>query len=223
MPRKGPQLLPVTPKPKPKWSERKWLHGPCVHCKAAKCNRPRGLCWSCYYTPGLKEKYPSKSKYARRGVGDFSGAAAPCLPTAEVPGSLEKLFVLEKRAENKQELFHPLDTSFPISNRDRFRDYECDDDADDDDFRSLFGDPDIACGSSVDKTTRHYGVKRKYVPRIIPANLHKPRKPPKCPQWGGTGSKSPNREPPITRDEREPRGRVLMNRKQGARRGNKEE
>ena len=47
----------------------------CKHCEKSKVNRPRGLCWSCYYTPGVKEQYPSTSKYARRGVGNFSGNA----------------------------------------------------------------------------------------------------------------------------------------------------
>ena len=45
----------------------------CRHCSKSKVNRPRGLCWSCYYTPGVKELYPSTSKYARRGVGNFTG------------------------------------------------------------------------------------------------------------------------------------------------------
>ena len=36
----------------------------CRHCSKCKVNRPRGLCWSCYYTPGVKEQFPSTSKYA---------------------------------------------------------------------------------------------------------------------------------------------------------------
>lgn len=38
----------------------------CRHCQTKKANRPRGLCWPCYYTPGVKELYPSTSKYGRR-------------------------------------------------------------------------------------------------------------------------------------------------------------
>ena len=48
----------------------------CRHCKRVQSNRPRGLCWSCYYTPGVREKYPSTSKFARRGVCDFNGRPA---------------------------------------------------------------------------------------------------------------------------------------------------
>ena len=45
----------------------------CRHCSKSKVNRPRGLCWSCYYTPGVRDLYPSTSKFARRGVGNFTG------------------------------------------------------------------------------------------------------------------------------------------------------
>ena len=60
----------------------------CRHCQQTEISRPRGLCWSCYYTPGVKEQYPSTSKYARRGVGNFSGnAPLPEAPTSAPPGS----------------------------------------------------------------------------------------------------------------------------------------
>lgn len=85
----------------------------CRHCSKCKVNRPRGLCWSCYYTPGIKEQYPSTSKYARRGVGNFTGnAPLPEAPTTATPGSPEKLAVLEQRAKLKQSLFHPADARY---------------------------------------------------------------------------------------------------------------
>jgi hypothetical protein len=57
--------------------------------------------------------YPSTSKYARRGVGNFNGNApvAP-LPTTHAPGTPEKMAVLEERAKNKQALWHPLDAQY---------------------------------------------------------------------------------------------------------------
>jgi hypothetical protein len=85
----------------------------CRHCDQSKVNRPRGLCWSCYYTPGVKDLYPSTSKYARRGVGNFAGRAPlPAAPTTAAPGSPEKLAVLEQRAKLKQSLFHPCDARY---------------------------------------------------------------------------------------------------------------
>ena len=38
----------------------------CRHCTKSKVNRPRGLCWSCYYTPGVKEQY---GMGCRHGLG----------------------------------------------------------------------------------------------------------------------------------------------------------
>lgn len=73
-------------------------------------NRPRGLCWSCYYRPGVRDLYPSTSKYARRGVEDFYGPAPlPARPTAATAGSDEKIRVLAERAKAKLSLWHPAD------------------------------------------------------------------------------------------------------------------
>jgi hypothetical protein len=42
-------------------------YGPlCRHCGRRRPNRPLGLCWGCYYTPGMRALYPSTSKYAPR-------------------------------------------------------------------------------------------------------------------------------------------------------------
>ena len=85
----------------------------CRHCDRSPVSRPRGLCWSCYYTPGVREKFPSTSKFCRRGVGNFNGAAPlPAFPTKATPGSQEKVAILEERAKLKQSLWHPDDASF---------------------------------------------------------------------------------------------------------------
>lgn len=63
-------------------------------------------------TPEIRESYISTSKYARRGIGNFAGT--PPLPTESTqaePGSEEKILILIKRAESKQQLFHPEDKS----------------------------------------------------------------------------------------------------------------
>jgi hypothetical protein len=75
-------------------------------------SRPRGLCWSCYYTPGVRDQYPSTSKYGRRGFGNFSGRGAmPTTPTDAPPGSEEKIQVLMERARLRQSLWHPQDAT----------------------------------------------------------------------------------------------------------------
>jgi hypothetical protein len=87
----------------------------CRHCQRVRSNRPRGLCWSCYYTPGVREKYPSTSKFARRGVSDFNGASslAP-QPTSALPGTPEKVAILEERARLGLALWHPLDAPMDV-------------------------------------------------------------------------------------------------------------
>jgi hypothetical protein len=82
----------------------------CRHCHRVQANRPRGLCWSCYYTPGLRDLYPSTSKFGRRGLDDFYGEAPlPPLPTGAFPGSPEKVAILQQRAMLRQSLWHPND------------------------------------------------------------------------------------------------------------------
>jgi hypothetical protein len=86
----------------------------CRHCECTKANRPRGLCWSCYYTPGVRDKYPSTSKFAQRGVGDFNGRAPLPIATRALPGTREKVAVLEERARLGQALWHPLDAVLDV-------------------------------------------------------------------------------------------------------------
>ncbi len=83
----------------------------CRHCHRSKSSRPRGLCWACYYTPGIREHYPSESPFARRGIGNFNGIApAADYPTDAYPGSEAKIRILIERAGRQQSLFHPLDS-----------------------------------------------------------------------------------------------------------------
>ncbi len=84
----------------------------CRRCKEKQCNRPRGLCWTCYYTPGVKDEYEIttvKGIYGSMGHKSTKHRAAPCEPTGALPGTPEKIAVLEQRAALGQELWHPLD------------------------------------------------------------------------------------------------------------------
>ncbi|HKI34637.1 MAG TPA: hypothetical protein VKA46_22465 [Gemmataceae bacterium] len=87
----------------------------CRHCNRVPANRPRGLCWSCYYKPGVRELYPSTSKFARRGVEDRIGRVPlPDAPTSAVPGSEEKVHILMERARKRQGLWHPADAPMDV-------------------------------------------------------------------------------------------------------------
>lgn len=69
----------------------------------------------CYYTPGVRDLYPITSKFARRGVQDFNGRVPqPPEPTRALPGTPEKVRILEHRARNQQSLWHPRDAAWPI-------------------------------------------------------------------------------------------------------------
>jgi hypothetical protein len=82
----------------------------CRHCQKVKPNRPRGLCWSCYYSPCVRDQFPSTSKFARRGVGNFNGRGKlPPVPTDALPGTPEKVDIMAERARLGVSLWHPLD------------------------------------------------------------------------------------------------------------------
>jgi hypothetical protein len=90
----------------------------CRNCFRWPVNRPRGLCWSCYYTAGVREKYPSTSKFARSAVGDFDGQTVTAAqPTTALPGSQEKVAVLEERARLGLSLWHPDDAPMDAESR----------------------------------------------------------------------------------------------------------
>lgn len=83
----------------------------CRHCKAKPTNRPRGLCWTCWRAPGVKELYPPTSRYANRGVADRTSShdVLPVEATDAEPGSEEKVRVLCERAARGEALHHPGD------------------------------------------------------------------------------------------------------------------
>lgn len=90
----------------------------CRHCGRPRVNRPRGLCWSCYYAPGIRENYPVlPSPGNRRGVGNDMNFHAPLpAPTGARPGTAAKCEILGQRAINGENLWHPDDAKcLPLS------------------------------------------------------------------------------------------------------------
>ncbi len=84
----------------------------CRHCHRAYSVRPRGLCWSCYYKPGVRERYPPVTEFACRRQDDFHGGhELPDRPTEAAPGSDEKITVLAERVLARRRLHHPRDIS----------------------------------------------------------------------------------------------------------------
>lgn len=85
----------------------------CRHCNRKAASRPRGLCWTCYQTPGIREQYVSLSKFGRRGLLDFYGSGRlPAASTRALPGTPEKVAILQERARRRETLWHPEDAPF---------------------------------------------------------------------------------------------------------------
>lgn len=79
----------------------------CRHCARFSVSRPRGLCWVCYYSPGVKDSYPPAGKVGP-GAGNVNNRL-PDFPTNALPGTPEKLAVFERRLALRRALFHPND------------------------------------------------------------------------------------------------------------------
>lgn len=85
----------------------------CRHCKVKFAGRPRGLCFTCYYLPGVREQYPPLSRMGEAGACREDHYRAPRKmpkPTNALPGTSEKIEVLRARFERREWLWHPLDS-----------------------------------------------------------------------------------------------------------------
>lgn len=87
----------------------------CVHCLTSPVSRPRGLCWRCYYRPGVKENYPTRilRRWQPKLIVGSHEHASPGEPTGALPGSEAKILVMIDRAERGESIFHPLDAEMP--------------------------------------------------------------------------------------------------------------
>ena len=75
----------------------------CRHCRRRPANRSRGLCWTCYYRPGVRERYPCRAKQCATAIRE---PPPPAEPTTALPGTPEKVRVLEERAGRGEGLWH---------------------------------------------------------------------------------------------------------------------
>jgi hypothetical protein len=61
----------------------------------------------------VRERYPSTSKFGRRGVRNFNGPAPPpAFATDALPGTAAKVATLEYRAARGLDLWHPDDATW---------------------------------------------------------------------------------------------------------------
>jgi hypothetical protein len=83
----------------------------CRHCHERGTNRPRGLCWRCYYLPGMRKLYPSQSRYANHNDDFNGGYALPPDPITDLPGTAATLAALAERVRLRVALRHPQDAT----------------------------------------------------------------------------------------------------------------
>lgn len=86
----------------------------CKHCQRDRGLYSRGLCWTCYYTPEVRDQYePAAAPSNHRGLGiDVYAPDVPPEPTTARPGTIAKLHVLMERLEAGYALWHPDDATF---------------------------------------------------------------------------------------------------------------
>lgn len=82
----------------------------CAYCRTRKPCRPGGLCVPCYRSVEVRSLYTNKTPEGHCGHGtvNVSGVLPP-EPTPHLPGTPNKLRVLEERARLGMSLWHPND------------------------------------------------------------------------------------------------------------------
>lgn len=93
----------------------------CKHCetRVSSVGCSRGLCNSCRHDPEIRGRFqlsPEMQRYAEKGLGgNIKRLRKPKSPTAAEPGSAEKIEVMQNRVLNGEELHHPLDVKYDVS------------------------------------------------------------------------------------------------------------
>ena len=82
--------------------------GRCAYCCRENMSlKSRRLCGSCWQTPGIRARVPTRGKDYRKP--EPAERAGPMRPTMALPGSDPKIEVLAARASARQPLFHAGD------------------------------------------------------------------------------------------------------------------
>lgn len=82
----------------------------CRHCNEHPVSRPRGLCWTCYYNPTVRDRYPLADHCVCGPHARSGGSMKLPEPTDARPGSEDKIAILAERVRLGMALFHPDDS-----------------------------------------------------------------------------------------------------------------
>ena len=90
-------------------------HPLCRHCGKKIAKRPGGLCWTCYYAPGIRAMYPTRR---RNQYVSFEMPIPLCkdgfdyAPTGCPAGSEDKIEVMRERVAYGLPVCHPEDAGY---------------------------------------------------------------------------------------------------------------
>ena len=80
----------------------------CRNCNEVRPIKARGLCHRCHSVPGVRERYSVRWAFLPIKSFNWAGALAK-ESTMALPGSEEKVRVMELRAAEGRSVFHPAD------------------------------------------------------------------------------------------------------------------
>lgn len=95
------------------WKQRAAAKLPCRHCgprTGKRGNRCRGLCYGCFMTLSIRKQYSVASNGERRA--DVADSCCPVVlpePTDTLPGTEERIRVMQERARLRLAVKHPQD------------------------------------------------------------------------------------------------------------------
>jgi hypothetical protein len=87
--------------------------GQCRNCWQQRLLRPKGLCWKCYFTPGVRALYTPVSPRGNRFHDAQAEGAVPDEATQALPRSEAKLAELARRVQMRQALHCSGDSVIP--------------------------------------------------------------------------------------------------------------
>lgn len=85
----------------------------CKHCGKVGLTRSRGLCYACYQNYEIRKQYGSYTKVPFGSEFNLDSRSRPLplpdQPTEAVPGSEQKVAIMEQRLQSGRSIFHPHD------------------------------------------------------------------------------------------------------------------
>ena len=76
----------------------------CRHCEKRQIDRARALCSTCYCNSDIRNLYPPAMRSLAKRDTSYQS-----VPTEALPGTADKMLVMQDRASHGVDIFHPKD------------------------------------------------------------------------------------------------------------------